>query len=203
MTETSQYQTLSSVEQFQGHVFSVRTDQVRMSNGAIAARDVVVHPGAVAVVALDEDGRIVLVRQYRHPIGRFLDELPAGLLDIDGEAPNIAAARELAEEARLAAGEWRTLVDLHTSPGGSDEAVRVFLARGLSPADPAAGFVVEDEELQITIERVDLDEAVRRCLSGDITNGIAVAGIMAAASARDTGAVLRPADAPWARGPRP
>lgn len=191
------YEVVRSIPRFQGRVLGLRTDEVRMSDGTVAARDVVEHPGAVAVVALDEQDRIVLVRQYRHPVGRFLDELPAGLLDVDGEPALVAARRELAEEAGLAAATWRTLVDVHTTPGGSDEAVRVFLARDLTPAS-APGFVLEDEELQLTVSRVPLPEAVAGVLAGDITNSLAVAGILAAAAvagAEESG--LRPADAPW------
>ncbi len=191
------YEVVRSIPRFQGRVLGLRTDEVRMSDGTVAARDVVEHPGAVAVVALDEQDRIVLVRQYRHPVGRFLDELPAGLLDVDGEPALVAARRELAEEAGLAAATWRTLVDVHTTPGGSDEAVRVFLARDLTPAS-APGFVLEDEELQLTVSRVPLPEAVAGVLAGDITNSLAVAGILATAAvagAEESG--LRPADAPW------
>jgi 8-oxo-dGTP pyrophosphatase MutT (NUDIX family) len=175
------YEVVGSVERFRGQVVALRTDQVRMSDGSIAVRDIVEHPGAVAIAALDELNRIVLVRQYRHPVGHFLDELPAGLLDIDGEPAIDAAKRELAEEAGLAASIWHTLVDVHTSPGGSDEAVRVYLARGLTVAAAQDGFVLADEELQLTVTHVPLDDAVQRVLAGDITNSLAVAGILAAA----------------------
>ncbi|MCU1690337.1 MAG: hydrolase [Pseudonocardiales bacterium] len=191
------YEVVGSVERFRGRVVRLRTDEVRMSDGSVAARDIIEHPGAVAVAALDEHDRIVLVRQYRHPVGAFLDELPAGLLDVDGEPALEAAKRELAEEAGLAAAVWHTLVDVHTTPGGSDEAVRVYLARALMPA-AAAGFVLEDEELQITVSRVPLAEAAQRVLSGEITNSLAVAGILAAARVAGAGeAALRPADAAW------
>jgi ADP-ribose pyrophosphatase len=203
-----QYEVLNSIERFRGRVVALRSDEVRMSDGSTAVRDIVEHPGAVGIVAIDDEQRIVLVRQYRHPVRQFLDELPAGLLDIDGEPAYLAAARELAEEAGLAAAHWHTLVDLLNSPGGSDEAVRVFLASGLSAAAPAEGFVVEDEELQITVQRVPLDEAIGRCLAGELTNAIAVAGILAAGLLRgpdgavsDPRGLLRPADAPWSARP--
>lgn len=191
------YQVVGSLERFRGRVVALRTDEVRMSDGSVAARDVIEHPGAVAVAALDDQDRIVLVRQYRHPVGAFLEELPAGLLDVDGEPALDAAKRELAEEAGLAAGVWHTMVDVFTSPGGSDEAVRVYLARALQPAK-ADGFVLDDEELQLTVSCVPLAEAVDRVLSGDITNSLAVAGILAAARVVGDGeASLRAPDAPW------
>lgn len=203
------YRVLSSTQQFRGRVVSVRSDEIQMSDGSTAVRDVVEHPGAVAVLALDDQQRVILVRQYRHPVGRFLVELPAGLLDVEGEPAWQAAARELAEEAQLGATTWHTLVDLLNSPGGSNEAVRVFLATGLSAAAPQDGFVAEDEELQITVQATPLDEAIRWCLSGELTNAIAVAGILAAGALRDAdGAVsdprrlLRPADAPWSARPQ-
>lgn len=192
------YEVVGSREHFRGRVVALRTDDVRMSDGSVAARDIVEHPGAVAVVALDELDRIVLVRQYRHAVKEFLDELPAGLLDIDGEPALDAARRELAEEAGLAARMWRTLIDVHTTPGGSDEAVRVYLARGLTDAAAQDGFVLQDEELQLTITRVPLADAVHRVLIGDITNSLAVAGILAAALVVGEGeAALRASDVPW------
>ena len=115
-----------------GKIFALRADEVRMPGGNIARREVVEHYGAVAVLAMDDDRNIVLVYQYRHPHGRRLWELPAGLLDLGGEPPHITAARELKEEAGLSAQTWRMLVDLDQAPGFSDESVRVYLATGLS-----------------------------------------------------------------------
>ena len=196
-----QYQVLASTHQFRGRVISLRTDELRMSDGAVATREIVEHPGAVGVVALDEDDRVVLVNQYRHPVGRYLDELPAGLLDIPGEPALIAAQRELKEETGLAAAEWHVLVDLFTSPGMTNEAIRVFLARDLADA-PGEQFVPEHEEITLTVSRVPLDEAVARALSGELTNAAAVAGVCAAAAARTDGwRALRPADAPWSGQP--
>lgn len=196
------YAVVRSTERFRGRVLALRTDEVRMSDGSIASRDVIEHPGAVAVAALDDQDRIVLVRQYRHPVSAFLEELPAGLLDVDGEPALDAAKRELAEEAGLAAEVWRTLVDVHTTPGGSDEAVRVYLARGLRSAAADDSFVLEDEELQLTVSYVALPEAVRQVLAGEITNSLAVAGILAAASVVGEGeASLRGPGAAWAGRP--
>jgi ADP-ribose pyrophosphatase len=173
-----------------------------MSDGSSAEREVVAHPGAVAVVALDDDGNVVIVNQYRHPVRARLDELPAGLLDVKGEQPLDAAKRELAEEAGLVAGEWNVLVDLHSSPGISTEAVRVYLARGLKPAPGDQRFQPEGEELSLHVDREQLSHAVRRVLAGGITNALAVAGILAAIHGRATAwRDLRPADAPWPTGP--
>ena len=195
-----QYAVLASTRRFEGNVISVRTDEVRMSDGTVATREIVEHPGAVGVVALDDDDRIVLINQYRHPVGRYLDELPAGLLDVPGEAALEAARRELSEEAGIAASDWHVLVDLYTSPGMTDEAIRVFLARGLS--DALERFAPQHEEITLTVSRIPLYKAVRRALSGEITNAAAVAGICAVGLARANGwRDLRPADAPWSARP--
>lgn len=204
MTSTQGYGVTESRPVYSGRVISVRVDKVRMSDGSVAERDVVEHPGAVAVVALDDQGQVVTVTQYRHPLKQRLVELPAGLLDVQGEPALLAAQRELAEEAGLAADEWHVLVDLFTSPGMCDEAVRIFLARGLHTSDHR--FEPEHEELELTVERRPLDELVTEALAGRLSNSLAVAGVMAAAQVRSHGldgpqaaglALLRPADAPW------
>lgn len=164
-----------------------------MPGGKSARREVVEHYGAVAVVAIDDDGNVVLVYQYRHPLGRRLWELPAGLLDLGGEPPEVTAARELQEEAGLAASQWRVLVDLDSTPGFSDESVRVYLATGLTEIDQPEP---EHEEADMSVTRVPLAEAVARVFSGDIVNAIAVAGILAAHTAKDVES-LRRVDAPW------
>jgi ADP-ribose pyrophosphatase len=197
MTEQAQYPVLASELIYTGRVVALRKDTLRMPDGTEAVREIVTHPGAVGVVAIDADECIVLVNQYRHAVGRRLDELPAGLLDVSGEPPLTGAVRELMEEARLAAESWEVLVDLHLSPGFSAEAIRIYLARGLSEA-VAPGFVAEHEEESMTISRVPLDEAAARVQRGEITNAAAVAGILAAVVSRDAGwAGLRPADAVW------
>jgi 8-oxo-dGTP pyrophosphatase MutT (NUDIX family) len=183
---------------FRGRVISVHRDRVRMSDGEVTQREVVEHPGAVGVVALDDDGAIVLVNQYRHPVRARLDELPAGLLDVDGEPALRAAQRELAEEAAVTATEWHVLLDLYTSPGMSNEAIRLFLARGLAPVPDDERFTPEHEEITLTVHRVPVAEAVRRVYAGEVTNAAAVAGILAAAHGAATGwSGLRPPDAPW------
>jgi 8-oxo-dGDP phosphatase len=191
------YEVLSTEVAFTGRVIAVHKDEVAMPGGSTSQRDVVVHPGAVAVVALGERG-VLLVRQYRHPVRRHVDELPAGLLDKDGESALLAAQRELAEEAGLAARTWHVLADVLSSCGMTDEAVRVYLARDLSEVDRE---VQEHEEQEMTSAWVPLDEAVRRVLAGELENGICCVGVLAAdRAARDGFAGLRPADAPWPSG---
>ncbi|RKN37953.1 NUDIX domain-containing protein [Micromonospora endolithica] len=191
------YELRHRTERFRGRVFDVVSDEVTMPGGGTATRDYVRHVGAVAVVALDHAGQVVLIRQYRHPVGRHLWELPAGLIDVDGEDLATTAARELAEEVDLTAGRWDLLVDLHTSPGFSNEPVRVFLARDLADVPAERRHDRHDEEADLQVVRIDLDEAVGMVLAGEITNGPAVAGLLAAARARDTGwSVLRRPDAP-------
>jgi 8-oxo-dGDP phosphatase len=114
------HETLSRTPRYSGPIFSVFTDEVTMSGGSTAERDVTENKGAVGVVAVDDVGRVVLIRQYRHPVHRRLWELPAGLRDVDGEDLAVTAGRELAEEADLHAARWDLLVDLHTSPGFSN-----------------------------------------------------------------------------------
>ncbi|MEU7891293.1 NUDIX hydrolase [Nonomuraea sp. NPDC049152] len=192
-----QWEVVDSQEQFKGHVIGVRTDTVRMPQDEIAQRDYVVHPGSVAVLALDADERVLLIRQYRHPTRHLLWELPAGLRDVEGEPLVATAARELAEEAGYKADTWHTLVDLYTSPGMSDERIRVFLARDLSETE--IDFERRHEEFDMPVEWVPLADAVEKALMGMIHNSPAVAGILAAYAASVEGfALLRPADAPEA-----
>jgi ADP-ribose pyrophosphatase len=190
------YAVVARHQRFRGRVFEVVTDEVTMPGGDVAARDYVRHVGAVGVAAVDERDRIVLVQQYRHPVGRRLWELPAGLVDVEGESLAAVALRELTEEADLRAGRLDVLVDLHTSPGYSDERIRIFLARELTEVPDTDRHDRREEEAELTVVRVDLDEAVRMALAGEITNAAAVAGVLAAAAARRDGwAGLRPAPA--------
>lgn len=162
---------------FKGVVWDVRDDRVRYGDGEIR-RQYVAHTGAVAIVALDDDGRVLLIQQYRHPIRHRDWELPAGLLDVVGEEPLEAARRELAEEADLVAENWEPLVASWTTPGGNDELIHIFLATGLAPA-PAA-HAREDEEADIRVEWVPLPSAVDAVLDGRMRNGILGIGVMAA-----------------------
>ncbi|MFI2667840.1 NUDIX domain-containing protein [Micromonospora carbonacea] len=194
------YEVTGRRERYAGRIFSVVTDEVTMPGGGAAVRDYVRHVGAVAVVALDDAGQVVLIRQYRHPVGRHLWELPAGLIDVSGEDLADTAARELAEEADLTAGTIDVLVDLHSSPGFSNEVIRVFLARDLAEVPAGQRHERSEEEADLQVVRVDLDEAVRMVLAGEITNASAVAGLLAAARARDAGwSALRRPDAPLSR----
>lgn len=191
------HETVKRTERYAGPVFTVYSDEVTMSGGGTAGRDVVVNKNAVGVVALDDLGRVVLIKQYRHAVGRRLWELPAGLLDIAGEDPVRAAGRELAEEADINAARFDLLVDLHTSPGFSAETIRIYLARELSPVPEGERHERLEEEADIEIVWRDLDEAVAMVLRGEITNALAVGGLLAAARAREDGwATLRPADTP-------
>jgi 8-oxo-dGDP phosphatase len=193
-----QFPVTASTTSFRsGRVIDVRTDDVAMPGATIATRDVVVHPGAVGIIALDIGGRVLLLRQYRHPVGRMLWEPPAGLLDAAGEDPLMAAKRELYEEAHLQARRWDVLLDVFTSPGMTDEAVRIYLARDVSPA-VGPRFVGEHEEAEMPTTWLPLDEAVHAAQRGDLHNPLAVMGVLAAsAAAQEAFAGLRPADAPW------
>ncbi|MDQ1039603.1 8-oxo-dGTP pyrophosphatase MutT (NUDIX family) [Streptomyces sp. V3I8] len=183
---------------FVGKKTSVRTDDVVMPGGSVARRDYQVHPGSVAVLALDDEDRALVIRQYRHPVRHRLWEIPAGLLDVPGENPLHAAQRELYEEAYVKAEDWRVLTDVFTTPGGCDEAVRIFLARGLSEAG-GQRFEVEDEESDMELDRVPVDELVRGVLAGELHNNCLVVGVLALVAARggDGLDALRPAEAPW------
>ncbi|MBD0838137.1 MULTISPECIES: NUDIX domain-containing protein [unclassified Streptomyces] len=183
---------------FVGNKTSVRTDDVVMPDGSVVRRDYQVHPGSVAVLALDEEDRVLLIRQYRHPVRQKLWEIPAGLLDVPGENPLHAAQRELYEEAHVKAEDWRVLTDVYTTPGGCDEAVRIFLARGLSEAD-GERFEVEHEEIDLEYARVPVDELVRGVLAGELHNNCLVVGVLSLVAARASGRLeeLRVADAEW------
>ena len=195
MSAPHDHQVVSTETVYTGRIISVRKDEVSMPGDTTSQRDVVEHPGAVGVVALDEAGRVLVLNQYRHPVRRRLDELPAGLLDVAGEPALETAKRELAEEAGYAARTWHVLVDTLTSSGMTDEAIRVFLARDLQPCERD---VQEHEELDLTTQWLPLDEAVRRVLAGELENGMAAVGLLAADRAvRDGFTGLRPADAPW------
>ncbi|MFE9909050.1 NUDIX domain-containing protein [Streptomyces clavifer] len=193
-----EWQVTATVTPFTGNKTSVRTDDVVMPDGTVARRDYQVHPGSVAVLALDEAGRVLVLRQYRHPVRQKLWEIPAGLLDIPGENPLHAAQRELYEEAHVKAEDWRVLTDVYTTPGGCDEAVRVFLARDLSEVE-GERFEVSEEEADMEQARVPLPELVQGVLAGELHNNCLVVGALAltAVLAGDGVDALRPAEAPW------
>ncbi|MDX2524879.1 NUDIX domain-containing protein [Streptomyces europaeiscabiei] len=193
-----EWEVRASETPFVGNKTSVRTDEVVMPDGSVVRRDYQVHPGSVAVLAVDDQDRVLVVRQYRHPVREKLWEIPAGLLDVPGENPLHAAQRELYEEAHVKAEEWRVLTDVYTTPGGCDEAVRIFLAQDLSEAE-GQRFEVEDEEADMELARVPLAEVVRGVLAGELHNNCLVVGVLSLVAARSEGVVesLRAAEAPW------
>ncbi|HWK77883.1 NUDIX hydrolase [Microbacterium sp.] len=162
---------------YKGWVWDVRSDRVAYGDGEIV-REYVDHTGAVAVLALDDDGKVLLIQQYRHPIRHRDWELPAGLLDIEGEDPMVAAQRELAEEADLTALNWDLLVSTWTTPGGNSELIRIYLATGIQAAPDV--YAREDEEADIRLEWVPLSDAVDAVLAGRLRNGILSVGVLAA-----------------------
>ena len=189
---------VSTDELLRNWLITVRTDKVRLPDGHHAERTVVTHPGAVAVLALDDADRVLMIRQYRHPVGRELWEIPAGLRDADGESPLRTAQRELLEETGYRAREWHTLADYFSSPGYSTERLRVFLARGLEPVADN-GYQRRDEEKFIVTDWVPLDAALRLVLAGKLHSGPAITGILAGYAACAEGfSGLRPATAPEA-----
>ncbi|MFT4230939.1 MAG: NUDIX hydrolase [Microbacterium sp.] len=176
--EPADFPVVASDRVYAGRVWDVRSDTVDY-RGRELVRQYVAHPGAAAVVALDADDRVLLIQQYRHPIRHRDWEVPAGLLDVEGEAPLQTAQRELAEEADLEASRWEPLVSVFTTPGGNDEVVHLFLARDLSRH--ARTHAREAEEADIRIEWMPLGDAVTAVLEGRMRNGILVAGVLAAA----------------------
>ena len=187
----------SSADLGHGTLVRLRRDVVRMPDGDEVGRDILEHPGAVAVLALDDDERVLMIRQYRHPVGRLLWEIPAGLRDVAGEPLHVTAQRELVEEAGYRAARWQVLTDAFSSPGISTERLRIFLARGLAEV-PAAerSYVPEHEEAQLVPAWVPLDQAVAHILAGDLHNAVTALGILSAYAARQDGfSSLRDADA--------
>jgi ADP-ribose pyrophosphatase len=184
---------------FEGRVWDIRTDTFGY-NGDSITREYVDHPGAVAILALDDHDRVLLIKQYRHPVRAREWEIPAGLLDVHGEDPAVAASRELAEEADVAAAEWQVLADFYTSPGGSTEAIRIFLARGLSSIDDA--YHRTDEEADMELRWVPLEECVDAVLQRRIQNPSLTIAVLAAHAAKQRGwDTLAPADVEWPRHP--
>jgi 8-oxo-dGTP pyrophosphatase MutT (NUDIX family) len=196
--EAASWPVTASTELDRGAMVRLREDMVRMPDGEVVARDVLEHPGAVAVLALDTKERVLMIRQYRHPVGRLLWEIPAGLRDVAGEPLRVTAERELLEEAGYQAAEWRVLTDSYSSPGISTERIRIFLARGLVRVpESERSYVPEHEEAHLELAWVPLDRVAARILAGDLHNGVTALGILAGYAARQDGfTTLRGTDAP-------
>nr|WP_179389039.1 NUDIX hydrolase [Psychromicrobium silvestre] len=188
---------------FHGKIWDVQRDTFELSaGGEQLTREYIAHPGAVAVLVLDDDGRVLLLRQYRHPVRASLWEIPAGLLDVEGEDFQVAAARELAEEADLLAADWKLLLDVYNSAGSSSEAVRIYLARGISEVPEVDRHQRTAEESEIALRWVPLQEAVAAVLAGQLHSFSAVSAVLAAAAGQPSGFQgLRPADTPWPEHP--
>jgi len=167
---------------YDGSFVSVRVDTVAAPDGASFDRTVVEHEGAVGVLALDGEGRVLLLSQYRHAVGRRLLEIPAGIRDVSGEAPVLAAARELAEEASLRAADWRILLELYPSPGVMDEHWMIYLARDLQVAEDS-DFVRVHEEADMSAVWVPLDDAVAAVFDRRLCDSMAAVALLAAQAA--------------------
>lgn len=194
---------LDSATVFPGKIWDVVSETFQLdADGEPITREYIQHPGAVAILAMDGEERVLLLRQYRHPVRMDLWEIPAGLLDVDGEDFVDAAARELAEEADVAAGTWHVLTDLFLSPGSSSEALRIYLAQNITEVPHAERHTRTHEEAEIEFAWVPLQDAVQAVLEGRIHSPSAAAAVLAAAAARQSGyRSLRPADAPWPEHP--
>ncbi len=195
--EPASWHTLSSRTVANGWVSDFTEDIVETPDGEQMVRHYVTHPGAVAILALDEDDRVAVVRQYRHPAQMNLYEIPAGLLDVAGEDPLAAAQRELAEEAGLAAQDWHTLIDVFTTPGSSAEQMRVYLARGLRSAPRPDGFVAEGEEAQMITDWAPISQLHGQIMAGALHSPSLVFGVNTLLAARASGVEPRSARAPW------
>lgn len=177
-------EVLQSDVVFDGVVWDIRRERFAYGDASLT-REFTDHPGAVAVLAVDADDRVLSIQQYRHPIQMRNWELPAGLLDVVDEPPLEAAQRELAEEADLVAADWQPLITMHTSPGGSDEIIHVFRATGLSAAPEV--FDRGAEEADIVLSWVALETAVDAVLAGRVHNGIFQAAVLAEHARRSRG----------------
>lgn len=164
---------------FAGRVWDIRAETFRYGEAELT-REFMDHPGAAAILALDDEQRVLLIQQYRHPIRHRDWELPAGLLDVPGEEPMDAAQRELAEEADLLADHWEPLLSHFPTPGGCNEVIHIFLATGLRSAPHAHEREAEEQDMRV--EWVPLTEAVNAVLEGRMRNGVLALGVLAAAA---------------------
>lgn len=189
------HEVLDRATPYRGWVWNLRSETFRYGEAEIQ-REFIDHTGAVQVIALDADDRVLFIRQYRHPVRSRTWEIPGGLLDEPGESALDAAKRELAEEADYTASDWAVLLDFWTTPGGSSESIRIYLARDLAPTGEP--FERVHEEADIETAWVPLDESVAAILRGDLHNPAVLVGILAAnESRRRNWATLRDEHAPW------
>ncbi|MGQ0617476.1 MAG: NUDIX domain-containing protein [Acidimicrobiia bacterium] len=177
MGDAAGFARLTERALFEGRVFSLVAAAFRAPDGERFDRDLIRHPGAVAVVAVDDEGRAVLVRQYRPALDAVLLEIPAGIRDQEGEEPVATAQRELGEEVGLRAGRLELMTSFVTSPGCSDERCDIYLGRDLTevPAAPVGA-----EERAMTVERVPLDDVVALVASGELTDSKTIIGLFLA-----------------------
>lgn len=187
------------VDEVRGRLMRFVTDEVTTPDGHTMVREYLEHPGAVAIMAVDDTSRVAVVTQYRHPVGYQEVEAPAGLLDVELEDPLVAAQRELAEEAELAARDWRVLVDMFSSPGGSSESIRIYLARDLVQAPRPEGFVLGDEEAHMEVRWAALADIVDAIYAGHLQNPSLVVGALSLTTAIHEGRLdqLRTPGSPW------
>jgi ADP-ribose pyrophosphatase len=173
-----EHEIVSTELVFKGRIWDVVSEAFRFSE-EILVRDFVRHPGAVAVIALNSNEEILMIRQYRHPVRKMLWEIPAGLLDIPGEALEQAARRELIEETSFDAKNFEHLITFHTSPGGNDESITVYLATDVQPV--IHDFVAAGEETDMLVEWVPFKAALSAVLASEVQNPSTVVAILALA----------------------
>ncbi len=178
------FETRGSETTYDGMLSRVRVDEVAMPDGSVSDREVVEHPDAVAVVPLTDDGSVILLKQYRHPHGRYLLEIPAGKLDHEDEEPEEAARRELVEEVGLDATDLQPLVTFHNSAGWTTESTTIYLASGLREARPDEDFVPKAEEADMEVVRLAFDDAVLMASRGELPDAKTIIGLVLAAERR-------------------
>ncbi len=159
-------------------------DSIRTPDGETLKRTVLHHKGAVGVLVLDDEDRVLVLDQYRHPVGKRLIELPAGILDVEHEAPVDAARRELREEADLEASDWKPLLRMYATPGCSTEHWEVFLAEGLSPTPLDQRIEREGEEADMRQLWVPLEDLITAALDGRIGDSMTVSSVLAVSALR-------------------
>lgn len=178
------FEVVDSTLTHEGLLLRVRVDTVRAPDGTIVTREVVERPHVVAIVPVTADGEVVLVRQYRHAVGRYQLEIPAGLVDVSGESEEAAAHRELAEECGLAAGVLTHLTRFHNSAGWTQETTTIFHAGDLTPVEAGDGYVPEAEEAEMQVIQMPLTRAVASVTSGEITDAKSAIGLLLVGTTR-------------------